>query len=65
MDFLGDVFRASTAGATERNSYALDWVYALIGYVRNPYIFPWGSVLTCVHDRSDSLSGGSPSMRRS
>ncbi|TFK78426.1 oxidoreductase [Polyporus arcularius HHB13444] len=36
VDFLGDVFRASTAGATERNSYALDWVYALIGYIGLP-----------------------------
>lgn len=33
VDFIGHVFRASSAGASVRNSYALDWIYGLIGYV--------------------------------
>lgn len=33
VDFIGHVFRTSTAGSSERNTYALDWVHALVGYV--------------------------------
>ena len=33
VDFIGDVFRSSSAGSSERNSYALDWIYGLMGYV--------------------------------
>ncbi|RPD69274.1 oxidoreductase [Lentinus tigrinus ALCF2SS1-7] len=36
VDFIGNVFRSSTAGSTERNSYALDWVHGLIGYIALP-----------------------------
>ena len=32
-DFIGHVFRTSTAGASDRNSYVLDLVHAIIGYV--------------------------------
>lgn len=34
VDFIGNVFRTSTAGSSERNSYGIDWVHGLIGYVR-------------------------------
>ncbi|KAI0712585.1 oxidoreductase [Earliella scabrosa] len=36
VDFIGNVFRTSTAGSSERNSYVVDWVHALIGYVALP-----------------------------
>ncbi|KAI0723255.1 oxidoreductase [Earliella scabrosa] len=36
VDFIGNVFRTSTAGSSERNSYVLDWVHGLIGYVALP-----------------------------
>ncbi|KAI0706782.1 oxidoreductase [Cerioporus squamosus] len=36
VDFIGNVFRASTAGSSPRNSYALDWVFGLIGYIALP-----------------------------
>ncbi|RPD81155.1 oxidoreductase [Lentinus tigrinus ALCF2SS1-7] len=36
VDFIGNVFRASSAGASERNSYALDWIHGLIGYIALP-----------------------------
>ncbi|KAI0719606.1 oxidoreductase [Cerioporus squamosus] len=36
VDFIGHVFRTSSAGASARNSYALDWIHGLIGYVALP-----------------------------
>ena len=38
VDFIGNVFRTSTAGASQRNSYALDWVHGLIGYVSVDFV---------------------------
>ncbi|OBZ70022.1 3-ketodihydrosphingosine reductase TSC10 [Grifola frondosa] len=35
-NFLGDVFRASTCGSSPRNSYFIDLVYGLIGYIALP-----------------------------
>lgn len=32
-DFIGDVFRASTCGSSRRNSYLIDIVYGIIGFV--------------------------------
>lgn len=34
VDFLGHIFRASSAGSSPRNSYLSDMFFALIGYVR-------------------------------
>ncbi|KAH9933618.1 oxidoreductase [Epithele typhae] len=34
--FLGNVFRSSTAGASERNSYVVDPLFGLIGYIGLP-----------------------------
>ncbi|KAH9938200.1 oxidoreductase [Fomitopsis serialis] len=36
-DFLGHVFRASTAGSSPRNSYLTDMFYGLIGFVALPF----------------------------
>ncbi|RPD54346.1 oxidoreductase [Lentinus tigrinus ALCF2SS1-7] len=36
VDFIGHVFRTSTAGSSERNSYLLDWVHAVVGYIGLP-----------------------------
>ncbi|KAI0638137.1 oxidoreductase [Trametes polyzona] len=36
VDWLGHVFRASTAGASPRNSYLTDWFWGLVGYVALP-----------------------------
>ena len=33
VDFIGNVFRASTAGSSPRNSYIMDLFYGLVGYV--------------------------------
>lgn len=38
VDFLGHIFRASSAGSSPRNSYLSDMFFALIGYVRFPQI---------------------------
>ncbi|KAI0650762.1 oxidoreductase [Trametes meyenii] len=36
MDFIGHVFRASTAGSSPRNSYIVDLFYGLIGFIALP-----------------------------
>ncbi|KAI0750735.1 oxidoreductase [Daedaleopsis nitida] len=36
VDFIGNVFRTSTAGSSERSSYGLDWIHGLIGYFALP-----------------------------
>ncbi|KAI0788126.1 oxidoreductase [Fomes fomentarius] len=36
VDFIGNVFRATSAGSSERSSYALDLLYGLIGYIALP-----------------------------
>ncbi|KAH9899919.1 oxidoreductase [Cubamyces lactineus] len=36
VDFIGNVFRASTAGSSPRNSYIMDLFYGLVGYVALP-----------------------------
>ncbi|KAI0327133.1 oxidoreductase [Cubamyces sp. BRFM 1775] len=36
LDFIGNVFRASTAGSSPRNSYITDLFYAIVGYVALP-----------------------------
>ncbi|KZT74339.1 NAD(P)-binding protein [Daedalea quercina L-15889] len=35
-DFIGNVFRASTAGSTPRNSYLTDMFYSVVGYLALP-----------------------------
>ncbi|KAI0667844.1 oxidoreductase [Trametes maxima] len=34
--WIGDTFRASTAGSSPRNSYVADWLYAVFGYLFLP-----------------------------
>ncbi|PCH41091.1 oxidoreductase [Wolfiporia cocos MD-104 SS10] len=36
-DFIGNVFRASTAGSTPRNNMLLDCLYGLIGFIALPF----------------------------
>ncbi|OSD04197.1 oxidoreductase [Trametes coccinea BRFM310] len=36
VDFIGNVFRASTAGSSPRNSYITDLFYGLVGYIALP-----------------------------
>ncbi|KAH9853522.1 oxidoreductase [Lenzites betulinus] len=36
VDFIGNVFRASTAGSSPRHSYIADLLYGLIGYIALP-----------------------------
>ncbi|KAI0375586.1 oxidoreductase [Pilatotrama ljubarskyi] len=37
LDFIGHVFRASSAGSSPRNSYVADLFYGLVGYVALPF----------------------------
>lgn len=55
VDFLGHIFRASSAGSSPRNSYLSDMFFALIGYVRG-----FGVSLRC---RSDTVQIALPIWR--
>lgn len=39
-DFIGNVFRTTTKGATPLNNVLIDWVYALIGWIALP-VWRW------------------------
>ena len=59
VDFIGNVFRTSTAGSSERNSYVLDWVHGLIGYVRLAFLCVRRAIPTVLsHSRLPCRSGG-------
>jgi len=58
-DFLGRVFRASTAGSTPRNSYLTDIFYGLVGFVALPF---WRLSVDCTvrkhrREHEEYLSG--------